>query len=336
MSGVATAEGGEAPLATVAAETTFLTGRSSGVPSGNSSTPDEGLKAFRPVKLSEIKKGTSVDVTRNLNPMLPIAPSVTRLARFEPLTPTEAGGQLRQTSPVADSYDTPTCGVDEDVGGAIAEGQETRKQSHARTHSETTSDRKVSRGHEQARHRQRPQTTDELVYGRTASTCNDRASATRQSSPSVWPNGPGKEQRFGLTATTGQHFDRREARPWSPPCASLNMSARANSGDRRPSTAPTCRGMAASPEGTYLLHRLRGLATTRHATVRQSQISQTLQRSMRLHASPSPRGAGRGGDASVCRAHPGSAEVQLPWGVSPESPRGRLIVYRSRLPASNA
>jgi hypothetical protein len=344
VSGIATAEGGQAPLANVTAETTFLTGRSAGLPSGKGSTTDEGLKAFRPVKLSEIKKGTSVDVTRNQNPMLPIAPSVTGIPRFEPLKPTVAGGQPRQMLPVAASYDTPTfvVDVDEDAGGAIDEGKETRKQSHARTHledvPETPSDRTVSRGHEQARRRQRPKTADELVHGRTASARNDRASATRQSSPSVWPNGPSKEQRLGLTATTGQHFDRREARPWSPPCASLNTSARASIGGRRPSTAPTRRGMAASPEGTYLMHRLRGLAsaTTQHHSARQAQISQTLRGSMRPHASSSPRAAGWGGDASVCRAHPGTAEVQLPWGVSPESPRGKLIVHRSRMPAGNA
>jgi hypothetical protein len=322
------------------ADSKFLSGRSAVSTSGKS-TANDGLAAFRAIKLSQLKKGTSVNVTRNKNPLLPKADSASLPAEkpsFEPPAPTEERG--RETLLVAGSPDVLSIVVGEDSGGAKDERQETGSKSRGpRMHAEdaqTPEERAVSHGKQQRDALQRPKTADAAVHGRAAGSRASSSSRERQKSGPAGASEYQKGQRLrsaGLTvATTGLNFDRRDAGPFSP-FASPFSSTSTSPGGRRSTTVPGCKGMAASPEGTFLLHRLRGLATTRRLSARLAPTPPRLQGGTRPHTSRSPRGSEWGGGARVCRAHPDSAGVQLfPWGVSPQSPRGKLIVHQSRLP----
>lgn len=323
------------PTAKSEADTKFLSGRSTGSPVDKSKA--EGLAGFRAVKLSKLKKATSVDAARNRNPLLPTAFSET--PRFEPSAPTEERGQ--ETVVESGSPDVPAFAVDEeDAGGAIGKGQEFGIKSHFsmahRENEQMPDDRTVSHGKQQRNAWQRPKTADAALPNRAAGTSANSTPGTSESPASAWASEHRKRQRprdAGLTvATTGLSFDRRDAGPVSP-FASPITSTSTSHGCRRSTTVPGCRGMAASPEGTFLLHRLRGLATTRRLSAMLGPTSPQPQDDARPRTNRSQRvSEGRGG-ARACRAHPDPAGIQLfPWGVSPQSPRGKLIVHQSRLP----
>lgn len=287
-----------------------------------------------------------MDVRRNQNPLLPKAPSPTENARHEPFSPTEGGGQaMANSSATSDA-------ADQDSGRAMHEGEKVGEHSHVeRIHQgemvlvETPQDRAIPRGQQsrqgQERARQRPKAAEE-EHGSATGTCEGRSSENRLGSIFALAKGARTRRRtptHSLTiATPGHTSDRGETRPWSPPYASPGVNETARPGGRRPTTAPAWRGMAASPEGTFLLHRLRGLETTQRLSARlplSSPTSPTCQGALRPRTARSPGSSERAGDAPVCRVRPGPAGVNLfPWGVSPDSPRGRLIVHQSRLPYS--
>jgi hypothetical protein len=388
--------------------TNFSTGRSIGIiVDETESSKVEGVAGFHAIKLSDIKKGTSIDPAVNTNPLL--SKAVPRGQDFAPLPKTPEQAAERATTPAFAVDETPgldTSNTAEDghqaagehSGGHLDEGEgkgidrgESEGDGTARTTPQGDRDRNIRRttstgsrsgqGHGLVLRRPKTAGADPEAAQRGARDSSRSASASasgrgsssartsrdtgRGGRPKTSPSVAGRGQRQrrqqlrspGLTVvTTGWEFERREggrgggggggggepspspgawSGPWSARQASPSSSPSPSSGGAgsRPVSASVtaCVGMAASPEGAILLHRLSGFAA-RRLMVSSRQLGRP--NSTKPHGAVRPhttRGGSGSGPPTANRARPEPPGV-FPWNVSPHSPRGKMIVHASRLP----
>ena len=354
------------------AMTNFSTGRS-GPPIAEPAVGDVGgagpkkdISGFVPIKISQLKRATSVDDTKNTNPLLPQGPNRAGI----PVSPDKTFAAVKPKLPDNVPPPPPASESESPAGGTPVKLQMVAEESPARSKDSVAVEASPAKDgpawalfHTQ----QRPNTAGGEAAGRRRSPGRTRPATARDDAMRQQRRvaGRGRVTAAGLTVRV----------PGAPPlpsapvgggaafCAWVGPRTAHSHGDH------IVVGMAASPTGqnggAVLMHRLtsarrpsasprmarvtsasprmaavsvmspqppgsvsRRPATSRggHITTRGFHLETSMASPKGGGDRPRPRTAPKQGSQSERLAPPGV----FPWGVSPSSPRGKIIQHQRR------